>query len=360
MSSIAINNDIPRTMTIQGLEYLGRLARTVPKKGLIVEVGPLFGSSTWVLAKNADPSVRVITIDTWESEPWIKGIEAKFSDCKPFSREAFEYYTRDCANVEIIQGKSPFVMQMQNWNEEIDLFFDDATHGDPGLIDSLNYYLPKLKPGGIACGDDFASGWPDIVARVSDLGHHWGTRPEIIGRVWAIVKPYPNGQTETIYSKIGPYTPYDLAVSVWTQSREKLECAPGAWSGKLHQKDAITALKIDWATTRSDRLSGVYQVKSADGWISPWASFGQWINAKVPVAAVRGHLIGKRAKDLQLSYQVCNIVKGPRNRLLTRNSKTFRDAEWTCGPDQTTVEGISALCCHVVSNKPGEMMPSDK
>src|SRR5579871_61910 len=114
---IKINRDIPYTMTLYGLEYLGRMARAVPKNGLIVEVGPLFGSSTWVLAQNCDPSVRVISIDTWEPQPWIDTIEEKFPGCKHFSKAAFDFYTADCPNVTAIQGFSPEVMG--DFNETI-------------------------------------------------------------------------------------------------------------------------------------------------------------------------------------------------------------------------------------------------
>lgn len=348
MIDISINSEIPRTMTLQGLGYLGRLARTVPKNGLIVEVGPLFGSSTWVLAKNADPTARVITIDSWKPQEWVKAIEAKFPGCKPFSREAFEYYTRDCPNVEIVQGMSPSVMQ--NWNGEIDLFFDDATHGRPGFTDSLDFYLPKLKAGGIASGDDYASGWPHIIAGVSDLGHRWGTRPEIIGRVWAMAKPDHTGKSETIYSKVGPYTPYDLAISIQTKSGETLECAPVAWAGKLHQTDAITALKIDWAIAQTDTLSGAYQVRSTTSRTSPWISFGQWAEADGTVAAFRGHLIGAQTQALQFGYQACCIIVGKR-RLYTRNTETFRDWAWTSGPEAMEVQALSALRCYVVTDK---------
>ncbi len=105
--AIRINKDIPRTMTMAGLEYLGRLSKCVPENGTIVEIGPLFGSSTWVLAKNAHPSVKVISVDTWEPQPWIDKIEAKFPGCKPFSIEAFKYYTQDCENVTAVQAGAP-------------------------------------------------------------------------------------------------------------------------------------------------------------------------------------------------------------------------------------------------------------
>lgn len=321
---IRINTDIPRTMTLPGLNYLGHLARTVPKNGLIVEVGPLFGSSTWVLAKNADPSVRVISIDTWEPAQWIDAVEAKFPGCQKFSKEAFLYYTRDCPNVTAVQGYSPGIMG--DWNESIDLFFDDATHGNPGFTESLNFYLPRLKPGGIASGDDYASGWPDIVNGVSALGEEWGARPEIIGRLWAIVKP-GGADRRSVYSVAGPYSDHDLKILVRTDDGQTIECSPGTWAGNLHRHKMIEGVMIDWARPRADGLSGAYQVQGKGG-NSSWLRFGEWAGDVGPIRAFRGHLLGAANASTLLTYQACCVISN-RNRLHTRNTKAFREGAWS-------------------------------
>lgn len=327
MAEILINKEIPRTMTLAGLNYLGHLARTVPKNGLIVEVGPLFGSSTWVLAKNADPSVRVISIDTWEPAQWIDAVEAKFPGCKNFSKDAFLYYTRDCPNVTAVQGYSPGIMG--DWNEPIDLFFDDATHGNPGFTESLNFFLPKLKPGGVASGDDYASGWPDIVQGVSTLGADWGSRPEIIGRLWAIVKPGGGADRRSVYSIAGPYSDHDLKITVRTSDGQTTECTPGAWAGNLHQHLTIEGVMIDWARPRGDGLTGAYQVLGKTGAGSRWVRFGEWAGGVGPIRAFRGHLLGAANAGTQLGYQACCVINGKRNRLYTRNTRAFREGAWT-------------------------------
>ena len=295
MDEVQINYDIPRTMTLQGLEYLGRLAKTVPPGGVIVEVGPLFGSSTWVLAMNAPSDVKVISIDTWQPQPWIDKVEERFPGCKPFSKEAFDFYTSDCPNVVAYQGWSPQIMG--TWDEPIDLFFDDATHGNPGFRQSLDFYLPKLKVGGIASGDDFASGWPDIVAEVSRQGRQWKTHPEVIGRVWAMIKPSDGAQnTPSIYSKAGPYSDKDIGVSVRMMNGEVQENVFSAWAGAPHSPEQISAIKIDWASPRSDGLSGVFQTMSVSKQVSPWATFGSWSEADSAITSFRGHLIGQVAR----------------------------------------------------------------
>lgn len=344
MVEIRINPDIPRTMTLGGLEFLGRLARTVPKGGTIVEVGPLFGSSTWVLAKNADPSVRVISIDTWQPQDWIKSIQEKFPGSKPFSKEAFLHYTNDCPNVQAVQGMSPNVMK--GWNEPIDLFFDDATHGDPGFTDSLAFYLPKLREGAIACGDDYAAGWPDIVAAVTRLARQWKTVPEVSGRVWALVKPSSTSKTMSVYEKVGLFSPYDLSVSIRMRNGETITYPPLSWSGHLHRSTQIQAIKIDWATGQPGKLSGVYQLTDANGGLSPWILFGQWAETSASAINFRAHLVGNSSEKLKLSYQICNVIQG-RKQIVTRNTKAFKDGQWTDLGKKANVIGMSAIRCVV-------------
>lgn len=238
------NPSIPSTMTSDGLDFLGMMARSVPENGVIVEIGPLFGSSTWVLAKNAHPSVKVFSIDTWEPAPWIDKVEAKFRNCKPFSKDAFLYYTRDCPNVTAIQGWSPEVVK--DWDLPIDIFFDDATHGDPGFSENVNFFLPFVKQNSILCGDDYSSGWPDIVRVVDDLGEQWGVHPEVSGRVWAMRKPTKGTQSKAdIFSSVANNLNEPLvSVKCTTLSGKKYDLSEGLWSGALHKKDRLTSLSI--------------------------------------------------------------------------------------------------------------------
>lgn len=321
---IEINRDIPHTMTLDGLEYLGRMARSVPKNGLILEVGPLFGSSTWVLAKNCHPSVRVISIDTWEPQPWIDTIEAKFPGCKPFSKAAFDYYTADCPNVTAIQGFSPEVMG--DFNEPIDLFFDDATHGDPGFSQSLAYYIPRVRAHGIVCGDDFATGWPDIVHGVHKLARSWHASAEVCGRVWALIKPAESGLAPRVYDVIGQRAAAELEYEVHTRAGH-YRASPGCWTGSLDTSAPVDAICIRPALG-SVQLDGAVQLlSSVDGnpRYSHWMPFGQWL--EVPGAiGFRAHITGPNSREWQLHYQA-QFVLDDGETVQWRNTKGFKDTQ---------------------------------
>jgi len=57
------------------LDRLASLARRVPPNGCIVEIGSLFGQSSWVLAKNAPLSMTAYCLDPWVREPGILPLE---------------------------------------------------------------------------------------------------------------------------------------------------------------------------------------------------------------------------------------------------------------------------------------------
>ncbi len=313
MPIIKINHDIPRTMTLEGLEYLGRLAQSVPKNGVIVEVGPLFGSSTWVLAKNAHPSVTVYSIDTWEPQLWIAKIEAKFPNCKPFSLDAFKHYIQDCPNVIPIQGWSPDIVQA-TWNRPIDLFFDDASHGNPGFINNINFFEPFIKPLGIICGDDYASGWPDIVREVDNLGQKWHLQPEIAGRVWAMRKPYfEKNITQTVYDSLELDIELpQLSAIISTKQGLHTIGSPNCWAGAMHKSDTVQTIQLSWKNPIAG-LSAKIQYHLSNSNTTDWIIAGQTYHCpdNIHITGATLKLTGAVVKDFKLNYQLgfTNITK---------------------------------------------------
>lgn len=305
--SIKINYKIPSTMTESGLTFLGEMAKSVPQNGTIVEIGPLFGSSSWVLAKNAHPSVQVISIDTWEPAPWIKKVEAKFKNCKPFSKDAFLYYTRDCPNIKAIQGWSPEVVA--NWDLPIDLFFDDATHGDPGFSENINFFVPFIKENGILCGDDYTGSWPDIVRVVDELGNRWERNPEVIGRVWAMTKPIKKEakKSQFVHDKLEKNSTHpSVKIITKTLSGKKYELPNGTWSGATHKGDRIMQISLTLENSNSS-LDLEWRIQKPDGSISQTLSSGQsfTLDKHSWIAGISIKLIGKNSNQYFVEYKGC-------------------------------------------------------
>jgi hypothetical protein len=243
LNEVKINNKIPRTMTIEGLKALGVLASMVPKNGIIVEIGPLYGSSTWVLSKNADPSVTIYSIDTWEDMPWIS---KRLPDAPKFSIDSFKKYISDCDNVIPIKGFSPDIVK-DSWDRGIDMYFDDASHGNPYFIDNLNFFDNFINESAIICGDDYAAGWPDIPNEVFNYSKIYGQYPSVLGRLWSVVKSHNKkiDQYGFLSDKV-----QKLIFNAKTDhlSGETVKGCSFFWCGKPHLHDPITKFQIGGAS----------------------------------------------------------------------------------------------------------------
>ena len=67
--------------------------------------------------------------------------------------ETFVKYTESQKNIITICGSSPQIVQ--DWSKPIDFIFLDASHRNPNDRDNIDFWLPKIKPGGTFSGHDF-------------------------------------------------------------------------------------------------------------------------------------------------------------------------------------------------------------
>jgi len=186
---LIIDPDIPGQIGWDGLLGLARCATMVPKGGVVVETGSLFGRSSYVWAMNIDPTAKVYCIDPWKREHWIVELVEKRQNVEmPFSIEAHEFYTKECRNITRIQGYSPDVVETW-WSTPIDLYFDDSDHNEPGLSRNWDFWVPRVKPGGIICGDEYYPDYPDVLAKIRAYEKLWNTRANPTGLFWWMRKP---------------------------------------------------------------------------------------------------------------------------------------------------------------------------
>lgn len=182
--TLVIDPDIPGQIAWEALIAMAKLAKQVPPGGVVVETGSLFGRSAFVWAKNVHPSVTVYCIDPWVRERWIVDVvEAAQRPVMPFSIEAFRHYVRDCPNIRTVQGYSPEVIQRLRppWAEQVDLFFDDGDHDEPGLSRNRDYWTPRVKPGGFFCADEYDSAYPDCLRKTHQLAIAWNAPVDRVG-----------------------------------------------------------------------------------------------------------------------------------------------------------------------------------
>ena len=91
-------------MTETELHRLMELARRVPPGGIIVEVGCLYGFSSWHISKACQPGVTLFCVDPWERAKWIVDLVEKLQDAPPFSKQAFAHFTRDCDDIRLFRA----------------------------------------------------------------------------------------------------------------------------------------------------------------------------------------------------------------------------------------------------------------
>ena len=184
---MALNLTIPGQMTEAELHGLMELARRVPPGGVIVEVGSLYGLSSWHISKACHPGVTVFCIDPWERANWIINLVEKPQNAPPFSRAAFEQFTRDCGNIVMIQGYSPKVAR--GWSLPVDLYVEDAVHRNPVLGQNISFWSDRIKPGGTVAGHDYCAAWPDVATEADALAARWSSRVELVDTLWSVRRP---------------------------------------------------------------------------------------------------------------------------------------------------------------------------
>jgi Methyltransferase domain len=184
---LIVNRSIPGQMTDSELLRLCELARAVPPDGVIVEVGSLYGLSSWHLAKNCAPGVTIFCIDPWKREPWIINLVEIPQKAPPFDRAAFEKYTADCDNIVMVQGYSPHVAK--GWKLPIDLYVEDAMHINPILAANINFWSARVRPGGVVSGHDYCAEWPDVKREADAVAQREGSRVELVDTYWSVRKP---------------------------------------------------------------------------------------------------------------------------------------------------------------------------
>jgi hypothetical protein len=173
-------------MTDNELARLAYLASQVPPGGIIVEVGCLYGLSSWHIAQHCQPGVTLFCVDPWERVPWIIGIVEGPLQAPEFGRKAFETFTADCDNIVMVQGFSPDVAK--GWNVPIDMYVEDAVHTNPELGQNMSFWSTKVKSGGIVCGHDYGDQYPDVAQEAQKLARQYDSSIELIDTFWSIKK----------------------------------------------------------------------------------------------------------------------------------------------------------------------------
>ena len=173
-------NNIPGYLTEIDCKVLHDLASSVNRKdAVIVELGSLHGKSSSIISK-ACPLGRIFCIDPWWGfDSSVKGIDPDDARSRgwpvPGTRNTVEFFqenTKDCRNITAMKTASP--KGLEDFHIECDMVFLDAAHTNPSDRENIDFWLPKVKKGGVFAGHDYSSAWPDVMANVAYIKERLG------------------------------------------------------------------------------------------------------------------------------------------------------------------------------------------
>ena len=149
----------PIMMTVPEIEFLYEIVSLLPANSTVLEIGTAWGGSSEVMAK-ANSLIRIFTIDLFEDGVrYGKGI---VETCIEVSKNLSKF-----DNVTVMCGNA--MTDFQDWNTEIDLYFEDGAHEDPALITNLTRWTAFLKPGGYLLMHDHNEFSPDVEKNIQRL-----------------------------------------------------------------------------------------------------------------------------------------------------------------------------------------------
>jgi predicted O-methyltransferase YrrM len=185
------NQTIPGWFGKGDILSLAYLANKI-KNGTIIELGSMHGRSAYTLSVSS-PTSKIFCFDYWSGHPCITADEIE----RPNTLELFKENTKDCPNVTPIKLDYA-VKTIPSWEEPVDMVFLDAAHYNPDDWLCIEFWLPKIKSGGILCGHDYyceknslVNHYPDVVENVARLEEMLGTKMTLHpnGSVWSIKIP---------------------------------------------------------------------------------------------------------------------------------------------------------------------------
>lgn len=153
---------------------LAWIAQRLPQNGRVVEVGSFMGCSAAIMS-HANPSLRIVSIDLFDTDNDHERdqMQAYYADLEaeriaqflgqPGLRRTLARLQQRLAhypNIELVQGSSPDAF-VDSDLDQIDLYFEDAQHRDPGLTANIDFWEPRVRPGGLILLHDYRPWLPE-------------------------------------------------------------------------------------------------------------------------------------------------------------------------------------------------------
>ena len=166
--------DYSKIHAIPEIDLLLNIAKLLPPTPVIVEIGTYLGGSTVRLAEER-PDAIVTTIDccnhgdNW-NEPYGEYVQKYVVEQVLKDKVSKQHLLNNISrfnNITFIEGYSP--QCALDWNTEIDLYFEDGVHGNPGLHKNLEFWSKFVKVGGYLAAHDYGESSPDVIIEIDRM-----------------------------------------------------------------------------------------------------------------------------------------------------------------------------------------------
>jgi len=156
---------------------LHELSKRLDNNSVVVEIGIYLGASSAIIA-HANPNVEIHSYDLFDNYAYDDTHEIMmtnaFGSMKDRTLENVASLLTAYTNITLHQVE---YLKEPEFEKDIDLLVEDASHLDPQLTSSLNTWLPRVKVNGIVLIHDYRP-WlqegeqrhfPDVIKYVNNL-----------------------------------------------------------------------------------------------------------------------------------------------------------------------------------------------
>ena len=153
------NMEYDAMMTVPEIIFLKEIVSGIPPDSIVFEIGTAVGGSATIMAL-ANPNIKIYTVDLFS-------VNGESTDLVNIEYNRVKDILSKYNNVEVLCGNAR--SDFNNWNTELDLYFEDGTHFDPVLHDNLNRWSSFIKIGGLLLVHDHNKFHPDVEKNIDRL-----------------------------------------------------------------------------------------------------------------------------------------------------------------------------------------------
>lgn len=175
--------DIPGQVSETQLKAIASIAAALAPGSTVVEVGSLYGRSSWAWSQNAPAGSRIVCVDPWDGNSGLGATEDRLGIS--FGIEQFKVFTEGCENIETLKGYSPEVAA--GWKDAVSVYYEDSVHQNPVLHRNMTFWSQFVPQQGIVCGDDYRPRFPDVINEVARLARERKSELIVLEFFWCLL-----------------------------------------------------------------------------------------------------------------------------------------------------------------------------